>query len=326
MSLPYYILKRLLQAVPLLVGVIVINFIIIHVAPGDPVLVIAGEYGTTPEYLAMLRAKMGLDKPLYLQLLIYLKTVSLGDLGHSFVWNESVLRVILEFVPATLLLMGASLILSVLVGIPLGVWASRKPYSLTDNSITTLSLAGYSIPVFWLGIMGILLFSVQLKWFPTQGMRTIVGARTGLAYSMDIARHLVLPATVLALAQLALVTRLTRASMLEVMGLDFITTAWSKGLGENRVIFRHGLRNALLPIVTIIGLQVGYMFGGAILTETVFAWPGLGRLMLRALSTRDYPLIMGMFIVITLMVIVTNLVTDILYAVLDPRVRYARRK
>jgi peptide/nickel transport system permease protein len=326
MSLPYYILKRLLQAVPLLVGVIVINFIIIHVAPGDPVLVIAGEYGTTPEYLAMLRAKMGLDKPLYLQLLIYLKTVSMGDLGHSFVWNESVLKVILEFVPATLLLMGASLILSVLVGIPLGVWASRKPYSLTDNSITTLSLAGYSIPVFWLGIMGILLFSVQLKWLPTQGMRTIVGAMTGLAYYTDIARHLVLPATVLALAQLALVTRLTRASMLEVMSLDFITTAWSKGLGENRVIFRHGLRNALLPIVTIIGLQVGYMFGGAILTETVFAWPGLGRLMLRALSTRDYPLIMGMFIVITLMVIVTNLVTDILYAVLDPRVRYARKQ
>jgi peptide/nickel transport system permease protein len=308
------------------VGVIVVNFIIIHVAPGDPVLVIAGEYGTTPEYLAMMRAKMGLDKPLHIQLLIYLKTTFMGDLGHSFVWNQPVLKIIMEFVPATLLLMGASLVLSVLVGIPLGVWASRKPYSLADNCVTSLSLAGYSIPVFWLGIMGILLFSVHLRWLPTQGMKTIASSMTGLAYYLDIARHLVMPATVLALAQLALITRLTRASMLEVMSLDFITTAWSKGLEENRVIFRHGLRNALLPLVTIIGLQIGYMFGGAILTETVFAWPGLGRLMMRALSTRDYPLIMGMFIVITAIVILANLLTDISYAVLDPRVRYGKKR
>ena len=326
MSLPYYILKRALQTIPLLVGVIVVNFIIIHVAPGDPVLVIAGEYGTTPEYLAMMRAKMGLDKPLHIQLLIYLKTTFMGDLGHSFVWNQPVLKIIMEFVPATLLLMGASLVLSVLVGIPLGVWASRKPYSLADNCVTSLSLAGYSIPVFWLGIMGILLFSVHLRWLPTQGMKTIATSMTGLAYYLDIARHLVMPATVLALAQLALITRLTRASMLEVMSLDFITTAWSKGLEENRVIFRHGLRNALLPLVTIIGLQIGYMFGGAILTETVFAWPGLGRLMMRALSTRDYPLIMGMFIVITAIVILANLLTDISYAVLDPRVRYGKKR
>jgi len=325
MSLPQYILRRIIQIVPLLVGVIVVNFIVIHIAPGDPVLVIVGEYGTTPEYLAMMRAKMGLDKPLWLQLLIYLKTTLQGDLGHSFVWNQPVLKIILEFVPATLLLMGVSLVLSVVVGVPLGVWASRKPYSLGDNSITTVSLAGYSIPVFWLGIMSILLFSVRLRWLPTQGMKTIASSLTGFGYYLDIARHLVLPATVLALAQLALITRLTRASMLEVMSLDFMTTAWSKGLDENQVIFRHGLRNALLPIVTIIGLQVGYTFGGAILTETVFAWPGLGRLMLRALSTRDYPLIMGMFIVITLMVIAANLITDIVYAALDPRVRYAKK-
>jgi len=325
MSLPYYILRRALQAVPLLVGVVVINFLIIHLAPGDPVLVIAGEYGTTPEYLAAMRAKMGLDKPLSVQLLIYLKTTFMGDLGHSFVWNQSVLRIILEFVPATFLLMGSSLVLSVLIGVPLGVWASRKPYSLMDNTITTVSLAGYSIPVFWLGIMSILLFSVRLKWLPTQGMASIASGYTGSAYALDVARHLVLPATVLALAQLALITRLTRASLLEVMSLDFITTAWSKGLGENWVIFRHGLRNALLPIVTIIGLQVGYLFGGAILTETVFAWPGMGRLMLRALSTRDYPLIMGMFIVITVMIVLVNLLTDILYAVLDPRVRVTKK-
>jgi len=325
MSLPRYILKRALQAVPLLVGVIVINFIIIHIAPGDPALVIAGEYGTTPEYLASLRAKLGLDKPLWVQLLLYLKTIMTGDLGHSFVWNQSVLRIILEFVPATLLLMGSSLLLSILIGVPLGVWSSRRPYSLLDNSLTTVSLAGYSIPVFWLGIMSILLFSVRLKWLPTQGMLTIASGYTGGAYVWDILRHLVLPATVLTLAQLALITRLTRASLLEVMSLDFITTAWSKGLGENWIVFRHGLRNALLPIVTVIGLQVGYMFGGAILTETVFAWPGMGRLMLRALSTRDYPLIMGMFIVITVLIILVNLLTDILYAVLDPRVRMGKK-
>ena len=326
MSLLSFGFKRLLQAIPLLIGVIIINFIIIHVAPGDPALVIAGEYGTTPEYLAMLRAKMGLDKPLPVQLLVYLKTTVSGDLGHSFVWNQPVLKIISEYIPATLLLMGTSLILSALIGIPLGVWASRKPYSLADNGITTLCLAGYSIPVFWFGLMSILLFSVHLRWLPTQGMKTIASPLTGVANWLDIARHLVLPATVLALAQLALVTRLARASMLEVMSLDFITTAWSKGLGERRVIFRHGLRNALLPLVTIIGLQIGYMFGGAILTETVFAWPGLGRLMLRALGTRDYPLIMGMFIVITVLIILTNLITDIAYAVLDPRVRYGKKK
>jgi len=326
MSLLSFTVRRILQAAPLLVGVIVLNFIIIHMAPGDPVLVIAGEYGTTPEYLAMMRAKMGLDKPLHVQLLVYLKTTLSGDLGHSFVWNQSVVTIILEFVPATLLMMGASLILSVLIGIPLGVWASRKPYSLADNAITTLCLAGYSIPVFWFGLMSILLFSVHLRWLPTQGMKTIASSLTGAANLLDIARHLVLPASVLALAQLALVARLARASMLEVMSLDFITTAWSKGLGERRVIFRHGLRNALLPLVTVIGLQIGYMFGGAILTETVFAWPGLGRLMLRALSTRDYPLIMGMFIVITALIILANLITDIAYAMLDPRVRYGKKK
>jgi ABC-type dipeptide/oligopeptide/nickel transport system permease component len=326
MSVLTFACKRLLQAIPLLAGVIVINFIIIHLAPGDPVLVIAGEYGTTPEYLAMMRAKMGLDQPLPVQLFVYLKTTLGGDLGHSFVWNQPVLGIILEYMPATLLLMGASLSLAILIGVPLGVWASRKPYSLVDNGITTLCLAGYSIPVFWFGLMGILLFSVYLRWLPTQGMKTIASSLTGVANWLDIGRHLVLPATVLALAQLALVARLARASMLEVMSLDFITTAWSKGLGEGRVIFRHGLRNALLPLVTIVGLQIGYMFGGAILTETVFAWPGLGRLMLRALGTRDYPLIMGMFIVITVLIIFANLITDVAYAVLDPRIRYGKKK
>lgn len=326
MSLPYFIIRRLVQALPLLLGVIVINFLVIHAAPGDPVLVIVGEYGTTPEYMDMMRAKLGLDKPLYLQLLIYLKTTLLGDLGHSFVWEEPVLKVILEFVPATLLLMGTSLIVSTFLGITMGVWAAKDPDSFKDIAIRTICLAGYSIPVFWLGAMAILLFSVYLEWLPTQGLKTIPNPFSGISYYWDVARHLILPAAVLGVAQLALIAQTTRASMLEVMGQDFIVTAWSKGLSTNCVLHRHGLRNALLPIVTIIGMQAGYMFGGAILTETVFGWPGLGRLMLRAIGTRDYPLMMGMFVAITIMVLVANLIADIVYALLDPRVRYSTER
>jgi peptide/nickel transport system permease protein len=326
MSLPYYILRRLSQALPLLLGVIVINFLIIHAAPGDPVLVIVGEYGTTTEYMDMMRAKLGLDKPLYLQLLIYLKTTLLGDLGYSFVWEEPVLKIILEFVPATLLLMGASLIISTFFGITIGVWTAKAPDSFKDVTIRTMCLAGYSIPVFWMGTMAILLFSVHLEWLPAQGMKTIASPLSGFSYYWDIARHLIMPAAVLGVSQLALTARMTRASMLEVMGQDFIITAWSKGLSTGRVLYRHGLGNALLPIVTIIGMQAGYMFGGTILTETVFGWPGLGRLMLRAIGTRDYPLMMGMFIVITVMVSAANLIADIVYALLDPRVRYSTKR
>ena len=326
MSLPYFILRRLAEAIPLLLGVIVINFLIIHAAPGDPVLVIVGEYGTTPEYMDMMRTKLGLDKPLYLQLLIYLKTILLGDLGHSFVWDEPVLKVILEFIPATLLLMGTSLAISTSFGITLGVWSAKKPGSFQDITIRTICLVGYSIPVFWMGTMTILLFSVYLGWLPAQGMKTIAAPLTGFSYYWDIARHLIMPASVLGVSLLALTARMTRASMLEIMRQNFIVGAWSRGLSIGRVLYRHGLPNALLPVVTIIGMQAGYLFGGAILTETVFGWPGLGRLMMRAISTRDYPLVMGMFIVITCMVWAANLIADLVYALLDPRVRYSTRK
>ena len=304
----------------LLVGVIVVNFLIIHLAPGDPVFVIVGEYGATPEYMDMVRANLGLDKPLGLQLLYYLKTTLLGDLGYSFVWQEPVLKIIFEFVPPTLLLMGTSLIISIFFGIILGVWSAKAPDSFRDITIRTICLAGYSIPVFWMGTMAILLFSVYLGWFPAQGMRTIAGPLSGLSYYWDIVRHLILPAAVLGFAQLALTARMTRAGLLEVMGQNFMITARSKGLSPRRILYGHGLRNALLPIVTIIGMQVGRIFGGALLTETVFGWPGLGRLMLRAVGTRDYPLMMGMFIVITVMVVAANLIADIVYALLDPRV------
>ncbi|MBW1700203.1 MAG: ABC transporter permease [Deltaproteobacteria bacterium] len=322
MNILYYMIRRILQAIPLLLGIIIINFIIIHSVPGDPVLVIVGDFGTSPEYMEMMREKLGLNKPLYMQLFIYLKTILQGDLGYSFVWKEPVLKIILQFLPNTLLLMGASLFVAILLGIPMGVLASRKPYSIADNSITTLCLIGYSIPVFWLGIIGIIIFSVKLKWFPAQGMETVASGYEGFKYIWDVVQHSIMPVFVLSLAQLAFIARLTRASMLEVMGLDFIKTAWSKGLGEKRVIMQHGLRNAMMPIVTIIGLRVGYMFGGVILTETVFSWPGLGRLMLRSLTTRDYPLTMGLFIVITVLVIIVNFLTDLTYAILDPRVRY----
>jgi len=314
------IARRVVLAIPLIFVVITINFIIVHTAPGDPTYILLGETATK-EFVDAMRAKFGLDKPLYLQYIMYLSHVVQGDLGYSLLKSQSVSALIMERLPATLLLIFSAMCISVLLGVSLGVTASKKPYSLRDNLATGVALFGVSTPTFWLGQMLLIAFAIYLGLFPVSGMRTLRIELRGLDNVLDIVQHLALPAITLAAFHLAFITRLTRASMLEVLGQDFIITARSKGLDERAVTYRHGLRNALLPVTTYVGLSIGILFAGAILTETVFGWPGMGSLLYDSLRSRDYPVLMGVFIFVSVMVIVSNLIVDILYGFLDPRIR-----
>ena len=317
-----YLLQRLLYLVPLLLGAVTIVFVLVHMAPGNPVDYIIGESGADKEMIARLTADMGLDRPLYIQLLRYLGQVATGNLGYSFVSNMPVLELILDRLPATLLLMASQLVFSISLGVGLGVLSARRPNSLLDNSITVFSLASFAVPVFWLGQLLILGFGYYLDWLPIQGMVDLRAGYTGFDLVLDVARHMVLPVLTLTLYNLALILRLTRGSMLEVVGQEYVKVARAKGLSENTVMIKHALRNALLPVVTVVGLEFRALIAGAVLTETVFAWPGLGRLTFDAIHARDYPLLMGMFIFISVLVAVGNLVTDLLYALHDPRIRY----
>jgi len=317
-----YIGRRFLHAIPLLIGIIVVNFVIIHLAPGDPIQVLLGDMPASPEYEAELRHLFGLDKPLYLQLLLYLKEVVQGNLGNSHFYRQPVLDVIMGRMPATIYLMLNTLIFASIVGVALGVISSQKPYSLRDNFFTVVSLISYSIPVFWLGQMMLLYLSLKLDLFPISGMFSQRESYTGFRYSLDVGYHLVLPVLALSTRHIALTSRLTRSSMLEVMSEDYIITARAKGLDERMVLIRHGLRNALLPVVTIVGLSFRFLVAGSVLVETVFAWPGIGRLMYDSISMRDYPILMGILLMVSSMVIIVNLLTDILYGFLDPRIHY----
>jgi len=321
-SLKSYAARRLLKFIPFILIIILVNFMIIHLAPGDPVDVMIGEQAVSPGYREMLREKMGFDRPLYEQFIRYIKNILSGDLGYSLGYHQPVLTIILERVPLTLLLMGSSFVYAIILGVVLGVYTSKRPYHLTDNIISITSLIGYSVPNFWLGMMFLLLFSLNLRWFPAQGTRILDINLTGWASFLDLVRHMVLPALTLGTGYLARYTRFTRASMLEILRKDFIVTARGKGLAERTVLYRHALRNALIPVVTMVGLDFGFMFTGSVITETVFAWPGLGRLMYDSISLRDYPLLMGIFIMVSIMVMLATLATDILYAFLDPRIRY----
>jgi len=316
-----YTCRRMAHAVPLVLGVVVVNFTLIHLAPGDPILALIGEFQASPEFVQSVRQQFGLDRPLAVQLGLYVLNLLRGDFGFSFAFKQPVLEVILDRVPATLLLMGAALLYATLCGALFGVISSRRQYSHTDNFFTLVSLVGYSMPVFWLGQIFLILFGLTLPIFPAQGMESLRESYTGLARGLDILHHLVLPAFTLGLGYLAVDVRFTRASMIEVMSQDYIRTARAKGVSEQAVFYKHALRNALIPLVTITGLNFGFLLAGAVLTETVFAWPGLGRLMYDSIYARDYPVLMGMFVVISMMVIVVNLITDIVYSVLDPRIR-----
>jgi peptide/nickel transport system permease protein len=297
------------------------NFILVHAAPGDPAQVIAGQSGASDEkLLAQLRAEYGLDKPYPIQLATYLKRVVTLDLGYSYRQQRTVASLILERLPATLLLTATAFTLALLSGIILGTLAGVRAGKWSDTLLTIVSLLLYATPVFWLGLMLVLLFSVQLDWLPAFGYVTIGVPMTTLQRMGDIGMHLILPAVSLAAVYLAIYTRLMRSSVLDVTHQDFIKTAKAKGLKQGRIIIRHILRNAMLPIVTVAGMQAGALVGGAVVIETVFAWPGLGRLIYDALLQRDYPVWLGVFLVMSVIVIALNLLTDAIYRVIDPRV------
>lgn len=315
-----YIVRRLLEAVPLLLGVVALTFVLVHVAPGDPVRILAGDGGDAAYYASM-REKFGLDRPLPEQLVIYFASAFHGDFGYSYVQRRPVFDVIADRVPATALLMLTALVLSTVLGIWLGAIAARRAGKPADHGITVGTLVGGATPAFWLGQVLVLIFAAGLGWLPVQGMTSARGVAPGIDTAIDLVRHLVLPVATLGLLQLALITRITRNGLIEVLREEYIRTAYAKGLRPSIVVRRHALRNVLLPVVTIVGTHFGTLLTGAVLTEIIFAWPGLGRLLFDATTSRDYPLLMAMFLVASCSVIAANLVTDIAYTALDPRVR-----
>ena len=319
-----FIAQRIGKAVIVLLAIVVLNFFLIRMAPGDPALVMAGEAGAGDQiFVAQLRDKFGLDKPLPVQLYLYMKGIVSLDLGFSFRQQMPVAKLILDRLPATLLLTGTAFAISLAFGVLFGTLAARRAGSWMDTAITVLALIFYATPLFWIALMAILLFSVALDWLPSFGYETIGAHYTGLAHVLDVGAHLIMPAATIGLFFMATYTRMTRASMLEVNRLDFVKTARAKGLSDNVIQRRHVLRNALLPVVTLAGVHAGTLIGGAVLTETVFAWPGIGRLMYEALLQRDYNLLLGVFVVCSAMVLIFNLVTDLIYRMVDPRIDYA---
>ena len=321
---PGYVVRRLLQAVPVILAIVALNFLLLHLAPGDAAQVLAGEAGSaSPEYMAQLRERFGLDQPIWISLLVYMKNVLSLDLGFSFRHNMPVLDLILQRLGPTILLMGATLVLSVGAGMALGLLAASRVDGWLDTFISILALISYATPLFWIGLMLIVVFSIKLDWLPTSGMETVAAFHEGWARVADITHHLVLPAVTLSLFYMALYARLTRAAVLEQAGMDYVATARAKGLSEARITLTHVLRNAILPVITMAGVQMGALLGGSIVVETVFAWPGLGLLAYQSLFARDLNLLMGIFFLSASLVVVANLAVDLLYTVLDPRIQAA---
>ncbi len=315
---------RLLQGLLALLLIATVNFMLVRAAPGDPVSIMAGEAGASdPQFVAQLRQQFGLDQPLPNQLASYLGRVLQLDLGFSYRQQQSVAALILERLPATLLLTGTAFVLSLAMGIGLGALASRHAGKWIDSAITVVALVFYATPLYWLAMMAVLVFTVQMDLLPAFGFFTVGADLRGLDKALDIGRHLILPAVTLALFYMAVYARMTRAAMLEVAQMDFVKTARAKGVSPGRIQRRHILRNALLPVVTLAGIQAGGMIGGAVLTETVFAWPGIGRLMFDALLQRDYNLLLGCFLFTAAMAVLFNLITDFVYTLVDPRIELA---
>lgn len=317
-----YALGRLINALPLVLGVIVVNFVLISLAPGDPVTSLIGEFPAPPEYVERVRRDYGLDRSLPERLFLYLRNVASGDLGFSFANRQPVLNLIAERLSRTLLLMLFTVVLATTVGVALGVWAARRPHSIVDRSATGFALTGFAVPEFWLGQVLILVFAVWLGWLPAGGFRSVRIDYTGWAAVVDYARHMILPMMALSFRYMAITTRLTRASLLEVLNTQYILAARARGLSDRTVLWRHALRAAALPVVTVIGYNFSFIVAGSALVETVFGWPGVGRLMYDSIYTRDYPVLLGILLMVSIAVILVNLLTDVAYAVLDPRVRY----
>ncbi len=321
-----FLIRRVLQSIPVFIGVTIISFALIHAVPGGPTARLELDADVKPEDIARIRANLGLDKPVWMQYFIWVGVLPnsrgaysgllQGDLGVSFIDQTSVAENILDRLPNTLLLSVTSFVISLAISVPLGLWSAMKQHSWFDSLATILSTAGVSIPAFWFGLIAILVFSVELRWLPSGGMYTL-GQEKSVP---DLLKHLIMPASVLSILNLAGWNRYVRASVLEVMNQDYVRTARAKGLRERLVTARHVLRNALIPVATLIGLAVPALLSGSLVTETIFGWPGMGRLAFHAATKRDYSMIMGTLVVGTVMVILGNLITDIAYTFLDPRI------
>jgi peptide/nickel transport system permease protein len=309
-----YILKRLVLTIPVLLGISIIVFFIMALIPGDPALAILGSYAT-PENVAKLRAEFGLDKPLVQQYLIWLTNLLQGEMGRSYSLNRPVLDEVLERLGPTLLLAGTSLLLCTVFGLITGIISAVKQYGWQDKALTLMVLIGISTPSFWLGLILVLIFSVQLHWFPASGMFAIYG---GGDFS-DLLQHLTLPAFTLAVVATGVIARLTRSNMLEVLRQDYVRTARAKGLSERKVIYKHAFKNALVNIIPVIGIQAGFVLGGAVYIETVFQWPGIGRMLVTAITTRDILLVQGGVMLVATCYVLFNLMADLLQRLLDPR-------
>jgi peptide/nickel transport system permease protein len=309
----YYILRRLLQIVPVLIGITLILFVLMYVIPEDPARLIL-QKGATEQALENLRAKMGIDKPIYVQYWRYVTGLIKGDLGQSYRYRRSVNSILLDHYPNSVKLAMAAIIIEIIIGIFAGIVSAVKKYSFWDTLVTVSTTLAVCIPVFWLGMMMQVIFGLKLGILPMSGMGD------------GSIRYYILPAMALASVSTAYVARMTRSSMMEVISNDYITTAYAKGLSFNKVIGKHALKNALIPVITLIGLDLGALMGGAILTETVFSWPGVGRVIYLAILQRDAPVVMGGTLILVLIFVFINLIVDILYAVLDPRIRYHKKE
>lgn len=333
-----FIATRVSLIIPTFIGVTLLSFALIRLVPGDPIELLAGERGIEPERHAQLRAELGLDQPLLVQYGIYISGVVRGDLGRSIVTKEPVLREFLTLFPATIELSLCAMFLAVVVGLPVGILAAVKRGSVFDYSAMAVALTGYSMPIFWWALLLILMFSVTLGWTPVSGRMSAlfwVDARTGFMLIdsllsdekgafISAVRHLILPSIALGTIPLAVIARMTRSSMLEVLSDDYIRTARAKGMSPFRVVTVHALRNALIPVITVIGLAIGVLFAGAILTETIFAWPGVGKWLVESVRRRDYPVLQGGVLLVATVVMTVNLIVDLLYGLINPRIRHAR--
>lgn len=313
---PAYILRRIVEIVPVLLVVTIVVFTILHLTPGDPARVMLGDMASEADVLR-LRESLGLERPVHVQYLVFLGNLVRGDLGQSLALDRSVFRALLERAEPTIALTALSLLVAILVGVVTGVIAAVYHNRPTDQILSTLALVGVSIPNFWLGLLLILVFAVRFGWFPAAGYPPI--AEEGLAQSL---RYLILPSFALGLSQASIISRITRSTMLDIFRQDFVRTAVAKGVGQRLVVLRHVLVNALVPIITVVGLVLAALLSGAVVIETVFAIPGLGRLVISSIARRDYPVIQGVVLLTALVYVLVNFVVDLLYTVVDPRVRY----
>ena len=312
-----YIIKRILQAIPLLIGVSIIGFSMMHLAPGGPLAVYTLNPTITAQDIERIKQIFGLDQPLHIQYLKWAYGIFTGNWGYTFFGGRPVLDVILERFPATLLLMGSGMSLAIILGMLIGILGAVRRYSIFDYLATSGAMVALSFPTFWFGLMTIFVFSLKLGWLPSGGMFTLGGEED----IMDLLRHLILPTVVLALVLVAQWSRYSRSSFLEVIHQDYIRTAKSKGLSAGRILFRHAFPNAVAPLIALAGIQLPWLFSGALVTETIFGWPGMGRLFVDALTMKEYPVLMGMVMITAIFVIIGNLLADVINALIVPRIR-----